>query len=298
MPLELSLDMSVFGQVELDLINRKFNSAMMRLTSMSLQFSKNPIYLRYLCQALRAIGDQMALVKTLKELNRQESNPEIEIEIMDLLYKNAHINEALDIALILQEKPLSANQRNAVHLTLMKIYIEENDFEGVQEILDQGARLMQTNDFVLWAQGLVQLSNGDKNQALQSFRKAIHANDRNDQAWVSLALVHFEMGDEELALGNLEQALDCNPLNNAAVKLYSQWALRKTDKAKKALHSIRFYLSEHGFDEEISWCHVQLLCGLKHFNAATAELNKLILTHPQNLNYTEMKKNLAPHLNV
>ena len=82
MPLEISLELSVFGQVELDLLNRKFNSAMMRLTSMSSQFSKNISYLKYLSQALRAMGDQSALIKTLKELNRQQHDLKTEIEII------------------------------------------------------------------------------------------------------------------------------------------------------------------------------------------------------------------------
>ncbi len=298
MPLELPLEMSVFGQVELDLLNRKFYAAMMKLTSLSLQFSKNTKYLKYLAQALRAIGDQSALIKTLKELNRQQPEIKVEIEIMELLYKNAHINEALDMGLALQEKKLTDPQRNSVYLTLIKIYIEENDFEGVQEILDQGANQIQKSDFISWAQGLVFLSHNDKNQALLYFRKAIQLNDRNDQAWVSLALVHHDMGDEELALGNLERALDCNPLNNAAVKMYSQWSIKKTEKAQRALESVRFYLSEQAFDEEISVCHVQLLCRLQFWGTAQEEMHKLILTHPQNLSYVEMKKNLAPHLNL
>ncbi len=270
----------------------------MKLGAVSVQFSKDVDYLTYLSQALRGLGDQLALIKTLKELQRQQPNDSNEVEIMDLLYKNAHINEALDIALTLQERPMSIANKQAVYLTLLKIYIEENDFEGVQEVLDQSTVLLTGSDFASWAQGLVYLSNGEKNLAVAQFRKAVQLNPSNDQAWVSLALIHQEMGDEELAVANLEKALDCNPMNNSAVKLYSQLGFKRTDKTSKALHSVRFYLAEHGFDEEISVCHVQLLCHMKFWSEATSEINKLIVANPRNLNYVAMKKNLEQSLNM
>lgn len=289
---------SVFGQVESDLKNKKFNFALMKLGGMSVQYSKDISFLTYLSHTLRGLGDQIALIKTLKELNRQQPCAKVEVEIMELLYKNAHINEALDIALSLQERQISSAEMKTVSFTLLRIYIEENDFEGVQEVLNQSSTLLAGNDFMHWAQGLVFLSNGEKNQAISQFRKAVQLNPMNDQAWVSLALVHQEMGDDELALANLEKALDCNPMNNSAVKLYSQWAAKRVDKNSKALESVRFYLTEHGFDEEISVCHIQLLCHLKHWTDATHELSKLIVSHPRNLNYVAMKKNLEQSLNM
>ena len=61
---------SVFGQVENFLKNKKFNSALMKLGGMSVQYSKDISYLTYLSHALRGLGDQLALIKTLKELPR------------------------------------------------------------------------------------------------------------------------------------------------------------------------------------------------------------------------------------
>lgn len=270
----------------------------MKLGRISCECSKDVSYLKYLCQTLRGIGDHVALIKALKELNRQQPDEVIEVEIMELLYKNAYINQALDIALSLQERKIADEQKKIVYLTLLKIYIEENDFEGVQEVVEQSSSLLSANDFLYWAQGLVFLSNNERNQAISRFRKAVQMNSVNDQAWVSLALVHHEMGDEELALANLEKALDCNPMNTAAVKLYSQWTARREDKTEKALKSVRFYLTEHEFDEEISLCHVQLLCRLKFWSDANTEVSKLILAHPRNLNYTVMKKNLEQNLNM
>ncbi len=294
MPLELS----VFGQVEKDIATKKYSAALRKLSFLSVENSKNITYLKYLCEVLNGLGDEEALIKALKELNRQSPNIELEIEIMRLLYKNAHINEALDIGLSLQETNLTLDQKKNLICILMKIYVEENDFEGIKEIVEQAGEIVSGNDFMLWADGLACLSGQELNQALIRFRRAVSINPQNDQVWVSLALVHYDMGDEELAIANLEKALDCNPLNNAAVKLYSQWVTRGSDKAQRALSSVQNYLCEHEFDEEISVCHVQLLCRLQHFSDAQCEVSKLIVTHPQNINYRQMKKNLEQNLNM
>jgi tetratricopeptide (TPR) repeat protein len=297
MPLDSSSS-SVLSQVEHDLKNKKYTSALQKLSSVSNQMSKNIDYLYSLAKVLKAQSDIGPLIKTLRQITKQSDSVAVEIELMQLLYKNGQINEALDVGLAVQEKKLTQAQKMTLVHLLMKIYIEENDFDGVQEVLEQSATQLPQSDFMHWAQGLVYVSQNEPNHALISFRLAIELNAKNDQAWVSLALLHHEMGDEELALANLETSLDCNPYNNAAVKLYSLWTQKKLDKTLRALNSVQFYLSEHDFDEEISLCHVQLLCRLQHWTAADTEVEKLILTYPKNLNYREMKKNLEQNLNM
>jgi tetratricopeptide (TPR) repeat protein len=294
----MPLETSVFGQVESDLKNKKYNLALQRLLQISVQYSKSPTYLIYLAQVLRGMGDQTALIKTLTELNKLQPSRDIEIELMSLLYKNGQINESLDIGLSLGDKTVTAKQKLAIDHILLKIYIEENDFEGVQELIDHNQDFLMHDDFFIWAQGLVYLSRQNRYKALQFFRKSLQLNNQNDQAWVSLALIHHEMADDELALANLEKALDCNPMNNVAVKLYSTWSAQKSENDQKALSSIQFYLSENEFDEEISLCHVELLSRLEKWNEAQYEINRLILTHPRNINYPEVKKNLVQNLNM
>ena len=287
---EMSL---VVSQVESDLRNKKFNSALGKLTTISLTHSHDLVYLNLLAQVLRGLRDDRALIKTLSEMSALAHDASLEIELMSLLYKNGYLNEALDVGLHLQTISLSPQQNKELLYLLTHIYIEENDFEGAREVIGQLDSADQLSDFILWSQGLISLFESDNNQALAYFRQAVALNKNYDQAWVSLALLHHEMGDFELALANLEMALDCNQLNQAAVKLYSQWTEGLPLKTESALQKIRFYLLNYNFDEEISLCHIQKLCALGSWKMVGHEVEKLRNAHPHKVTYHDMKKKLG-----
>lgn len=289
---------SVFSHVSKDIELKKFNQAMMKLSSLSLKYSKDVQFLTYLAQTQKALNDTNGLIKTLTEMIKFNSHPSWKIELMQQLYIDGRINQALDIGLELQGMQLPESDTKKVSNLLIKIYIEENDFEGVSEVIGSFNLVDQSDDFICWSMGLVNLSRGDKNLALECFRKAVNINNGNDRAWVSLALLHHEMGDNELALANLEKSLDLNPLNSSAVKLYSSWTQKNGDKIGSAIGRIRFYLSEYEFDEEISLCHVQMLCQTRSWQEANFEIDKLIFTHPQNAAYFNLKKNLGVNLKL
>ncbi len=292
----------VFGQVESDLKNKKYSSAMMKLGSISVQYSKDIVFLNYLAKTQKALSDVSGLIRTLKEINKIDSTPGCQLELMKVLYAEGSINEALDIGLALHDAVLSEREIKILSHTMLRIFIEENDFDGVQETIAKfdlaGEPLGEQDDFMQWAMGLVSVYRNDKNAALNYFRKSVELNNNNDQAWVSLAMLHDEMGDRELALANLEMALDHNPLNHAAVKLYSAWAPKIKEKIPAALSRIQFYLSENEFDEEISLCHIQVLTQVRSWKSVDFEINKLILTQPQNTSYRDLKKKLNYSLDI
>jgi tetratricopeptide (TPR) repeat protein len=289
---------SVFGQVESDLKRKKYSSAMMKLGSISVQYSKDIIFLNYLAQTQKALMDTAGLIRTLREIIKTQSTAGCQLELMQILYTEGSINEALDIGLAFQESDLSPKETKVLSHLLLKIFIEENDFEGVVETIAKFETLIPHDDFMQWALGLVALARFDKNAALEHFRNSLQINNNNDQAWVSLAMLHDEMGDRELALANVEMSLDHNPLNQAAVKLYSNWAAKDSDRVGTALKRIQFYLSEHEFDEEVSLCHIQVLTQIQLWRNVDFEINKLILNQPMNPNFHDMKKNLELNINL
>lgn len=294
----MPLNSSVFGQVEMDLKNKKYSSAMMRLGSVSVKYSKDIIFLNYLAKTQKALSDVGGLIRTLKEINKIDSTPGCQLELMKVLYAEGAINEALDLGLALHEEDLSDRESKILSHMMLKIFIEENDFDGVHETIVKFGPTAENDDFMQWAMGLVSLSRNDKNSALTYFRKAVELNSHNDQAWVSLAMLHDEMGDRELALANIEMALDHNPLSHAAVKLYAAWAPKDKAKIPATLSRIQFYLAENEFDEEISLCHIQVLTQTQSWKNVDFEINKLILTQPYNPSYREMKRKLDYSLDI
>ncbi len=279
---------SVFGLVEGDLRQRRYTSAMMKLTTLSNNYSKDLKFLGLLAQTQKALADFTSLIKTLQVRAALTQACTDNLALMNMLYSQGRLNEALDVALLLQEKDLSVSESRTLAHCLVKIYLEFNDYEGIQEVVafyDEAAE----DDLMVWATGLVRLADGFKNEALTLFRKSVGINGLNDQAWVSLSLLHEEMGDRELALANLEKALDVNPNNATGLKLMTKWHPRDAEQTKNVMSKVRHYLSQYEFDEEISLCHMQMLTETNDMGSARFEIEKLVLNNPSNPKFVAMK---------
>lgn len=290
MTTEQSIDV-VFGQVKQAIRNKKYYSALRQLSDLSSQYSKEINFLMCLAETQASLKDFTNLLKTQIEIVRQRGVAEDYLNLMRLYYKLNYRNEALDIGLNLQSQNLTAQQDLQLGQLLVKIYLEENDFEGAQETITRISRI-QNNDFIQWAQGVIYLNLDQKDKALQAFRQAVAINPNNDQAWVSLGMMHKEMGDDDLHIANIEKAIDINPYNSSALKLLTHNVGKKQDKAQAAFESVRYYLEEHSFDEEISLCHLQMLCQTKQWSIAELEMEKLILDKPHSEMFKNIKKSM------
>ena len=282
---------SVFGQVERSLQNRRYYEALRQLSEVSLSCSKDVNFLVLMARTQAAIKDYQNLIATQNELVRQRGTVADRLNLMVAYYTVDKINQALDIGLQLQGQPMTFAEEQKLSKIMVRIYLEENDFEGAAEVIAQSLQ-SEEDDFLLWAQGIIFLHNDQKEKALDYFRKAVQLNTKNDQAWVSLGLMHKEMGDETLSLANIEKAIDLNPYNVAALKQLSSSAVKHSDKAEAAFAHMRFYLSKFCFDEEISLCHIQMLCHIKAWDIANLELDKLLLHRPENAAVKNVKKSM------
>lgn len=281
----------VFGLIESEIEQRRYSAALFKLTQISNQYSQNTEFLNLLAKTQKALGDYSALIKTLQVLCEVSPSIDNHLNLMSYLYMQGRLNESLDIALMLQEADILDSEKILVLRTLAKLYVEFTDYEGIDEIYNSFP-LAQNDDVVLWSMGLSQLSAGKSNEALEFFRKAVSLNPGNDQAWISLSMLHEKMGDRELALANLDRAFDANPNNPTGIKLLSKWYRRGAEQTQKALDKVRFYLANYEFDEEVSLCYMQMLKENNEFEAMNFEAQKLILNNPSNSEFILMKKNI------
>lgn len=282
---------SVFGQVKQALKNKKYYAALRQLSDLSVQHSKDITFLTCLSETQTGLKDFTNLLRTQSEIVRQRGYAEDHLNLMRLYYKLNFRNEALDVGLNLQNQKLSMTQEMQVGELLIKIYLEENDFEGAQETILRLSKFKAT-DFMYWAQGVILLNLDQKDKAIECFRHAVELNPKNDQAWVSLGMMHKEMGDEDLHVANIEKAIDVNPYNSSALKQLTNSIGRKQDKMEAVFDSVRFYLKEHCFDEDISLCHLQMLCQTKQWSLAEFEMEKLILDQPHSEMFKNIKKSM------
>lgn len=285
---------TALGLIEKYLQDGRNSLAMRELVKISNECSKDLKFLNLLARTQSALSDTAALIKTLTVISHLDPTNANHFALMRALYSEGRLNEALDIGLKLQEMQLSENEISDLNRVLIAIYLEFNDYEGIEELIMQS----EVNDFTSWAMGLVYLARMDKDSALKSFRQSIELNAMNDRAWVSLAVLHDEMGDRELALANLEKSLDANSKNSLALKLMAKWYPRTIQKSNEIMSRVRFYLAEHNFDEEISLCYVQILRENNMVEIADLEMSKLILNNPYNSELASLKKNLQADTNI
>ncbi len=282
---------SVLSLVEQDISSGRHSQAMRRLITISNEMSKDLKFLSLLCMTQKSLGDKAGQIKTLEVIANTTSTHVAYLDFMAALYAEGRLNEALDIGLYLQEQAM--NEVNSKYFTRMmvRIYLEFCDYEGVNEVIGHYCQEYQMDDLMNWARGFVKLAEGDQNQALDYFRRAVELNASNDQAWISLAMLHDEMGDRELAMANLERALDVNPCNATGLKMMAKWQ-KSPDTRAGILQRIDYYMAEHSFDEEMSLCYVQLLKENNAVEMARFEIEKQILNDPSNVEFLRAKNNL------
>lgn len=280
---------SVLGLVQQDLQNRKYSQAMKRLVSVSNEMSHDLNYLSLLAHTQKMSGDLAAQIKTLTVIANKTAGCGAQLDLMSALYVEGRLNEALDIGLRLQDAEMSVVEARYMTRILTKIYLEFSDYEGVEEVLAAYRELAPMDDVMVWGSGLVCLARDQKDEALTLFRRAVEINPKNEQAWISLALLHEDMGDRELALANVEKSLDANPLNSMALKLMIKWHHPHPSTSQEVIGKVDFYLRNSAFDEEMQLSYVQLLQENGNLERAGFELDKMQLFNPANVRYQQLR---------
>ncbi len=283
---------AVLSLVERFIADKKYASAMAQLVSISNHMSRDLRFLGLLAFTQKARNDNSGLVKTLETIAKITDNPASHLDYMSALYSAGRLNEALDVGLFLQEQKLDDVCLKYFTRIMVRLYLEFSDFEGVSEVVERYSYGREPDDLMNWALGFVALSDGRRDEAIEYFRKSIEQNSQSDQGWISLAMLHDEVGDRELAMANLERALEINPHNSTGLKLISKWATKDKQRIQNTIERLNFYLSRHAFDEELSLCYVQLLREGNYSQIAEFELQKVLLNNPLNEAALNMKNNL------
>jgi tetratricopeptide (TPR) repeat protein len=231
-----------------------YKKSFVKLIEISNQCSQDSDYLFLLSEVLKQRSDFVGREKALEVLCKVSARIEFQILYMQQLMQNKSVNKALDIGLQLihlNKQDLIVSQKSVVYDILSQIYIQENDFEGLAEIVsDYEAADIQTEQYY-YSQSLLSLHNLNESQALGHLREAVVKNQNFDQAWVALALLHEKMGDSDLSMANLEKALDSNPMNASALKHYAKKSIQM-GCVDKAVDKVDFYLQAHNFDHEMT----------------------------------------------
>lgn len=144
---------------------------------------------------------------------------------------------------ILQMNVYDQNLLFECYKNLGNIFLRDGDYDEAEELFDKACTLRPESDTLLVNYGVLEIQRKNLEKARDRFRSALDLNNKNDGAWLGLALVHREFGDMELAWANLERALDENKSNQTAITVTMDWGIRD-HKLDKAALRIRTFISE------------------------------------------------------
>ncbi len=243
---------------------KKFKKSFLKLIPLSNSLSKDESFLSLLSAVQQQLQDVTARQKTLKVLCEIANSVQNQLMYMSQLLDNNLYNTALDVGLLLQPRIMTLEEKNQLFGMMSKIYIHENDFEGLTEIVKLYEQENILSEHYHYSKSLINLNLSNEMTALESLRQSVVQNQNFDQGWVALALLHDKMGDQDLSMANLEKALDVNPLNTSALKHFSKKSILN-GCVDKAVEKINFYLQVHNFDQEMTAQYADLM-KLKNMN--------------------------------
>lgn len=253
---------------------KKYKKSFLKLIEISNQCSKNEDFLFLLSEVQNQLCDFTARQKTLEVLCQVSRAAKYNLSYMKQLMLNKKINKALDVGLSLALDSLS-NDEQATYCDLMsQIYIHENDLEGLREITDLCLKNSLVTAQYHYSTSLLCFQDSDEITGLTHLRQAVGIDEKFDQAWVALALLHGKMGDADLSRANLEKALDANPTNSIALKHYSKMSV-DAGSVDKAIDKINFYLQIHNFDEDMTAQFAELMKTKNNNDIVQRESEKL-----------------------
>ena len=252
----------------------------------------NEVVLDKLAALLEGQNNYSEAIILRRQLMRQNYCFETIYKAAEVTYKMENDEQALQ----LYYEALSLIDDTRIELfeiykNLGNIYVRSGDFESAEENYNKAYRLNPRSDVLLVNFGTLEVQRGDLENALLRFRRAIELNKLNDRAWAGLALVHNEYGDFELAFGNLASAIDLNPLNRTALFIGGQWAARDGEPAK-IIPALQHYLSETGFDLEINFTLINLLCLSGQMRAALVEVERILAYSPGNVEALKVREQI------
>ncbi len=258
-----------------------FHDALILLRE-ALNLDANNVALLELCQkTLKNIGCHAESLHVLEAAQRISYSPGKSIELARLYVANEQNDMALaqlfDVLsqLISDEALLFETYKN-----IGCVYLKEKEFDLAEEYFHKAFAIDFNNDNLLVNLGVLEYLKKDVSKSLSYLREAINNNQKNDKAWVGLAMAHLEFGDKDLSWSNLTKAIDIEPLNRTALILLSD--LAESDSQLEFCQNalIRFLESEN-FDEQISHLLINTFIKRNDFQRAQLESLKTYLWNPE-----------------
>lgn len=277
---------------------KDFNDALILLRE-GLNLDSFNVTLMDMCRkTLYQIGLRDESLKLLEASQRIHYTPEKSIELARVYVANEQNDQALaqlfDVLsqLVEDEALLFETYKN-----IGCVYLKEKEFDLAQEYFHKAYAINSSDDTLLVNLGVLEYLKKDVSQSLFYLREAINNNQKNDKAWVGLAMAHLEFGDRDLSWSNLTKALDVEPMNRTALILLNDLA-ESDSQLEYCQNALIKFLEGENFDEQISHLLIHVFIKRNDFQRAQLESLKSYLWNPQSTKNQELYNKITQFMNV
>lgn len=253
------------------------------LVGRSLQFyPRNLKLLNLLAEVSVILRDWQMVEKSYRALVDIDDSEENVLKLCETLQRTGRFSEARkQYSDLLARTNVSEENLFQVYKDLGNLCIREDDLDSAEEFYNKAFAIDHYSDTLLVNFGTLELKKGCTEVALERFRDALEVNSENSQAWVGLALIHRQYGDFELSYANVSSALDHDPYNVSALKLFSDWSAA-TGRSQAAIQRLVEYLEIHDQDDEVLLVLAKMYFVSGQIPLAVLEAEKAFSLNPDN----------------
>lgn len=264
------------------------------LLGRSLQFyPKNLKLLNFFAEVSVVLEDWPMVAKAYECIVNIENNEDNIIKLSESLQKIGSSKLAKELLLdLLARQNISEENQFQVYKDLGNLSVGDGDFETAEEFYNKAFAMNPDSDVLLVNYGTLELQRCQLEDAGARFRSALALNTKNARAWLGLALVHKQFGDDDLALGNVIKSLDYDPNNSLAMKTYVEWCVNK-GMASEALEKVSEFLEVNDQNSEFALIQSQLFFVVGRFQHAKLAVEKSLVLDPKNANAAKYLKFLT-----
>ena len=254
----------------------KAKAALLKLIKLSQSCSHHLDYLYLMADVQKALGDTKNQLKTLRLIQGNSQKVADKINFFKMCIYEGELRELNTAMATLDRATLNFQHLGEVLDIELELAIHYGEVEKIYACQRRFEEFKMTSARYFYSLALIDLKNNQESLALEHLRESLSLDPKMDTSWTALALLHHKLGDVELALANLQKALDSNPFNQTALKLFSSWSFDQI-RMSKAESYLNFYLDRYSFDESITLNKISLLEKTGFDAAAECEYFKLQL---------------------
>jgi tetratricopeptide (TPR) repeat protein len=245
------------------------------LIARGLQFyPKSNRLLRTMSDVAEVLEDFDLAIKCQQYLLKIQRDSDFLLKCGQLLQKQGRFQEARELYFdFLAHNSVQEEKLFFVYKEVGNICVRDGDLEAAEEFYNKAFAINPLADALLVNYGTLELQRENSEQALMRFREALAVNKQNPNAWVGLALAHRTYGDLDLSRANLVCALDYDPYNKLALRLFAEWSVDSVD-LRSVIERVDTYVEKHDQDFEFIFLLAKLNFIMGRFDKARFDVEK------------------------